>query len=716
MPLLCLISAALSFLLAAAGLISRELRHRLLLAAGFALLGLERLASGWSEVAVLPSDVLNREFVRFIATALLPGVWLFFSRSYGRARLERLRPRDFLPAVSGSALALLLLLLPVGQFFADPPDLDILAQRWIIPLGIRGYLFHVVLIVSFTMVVANLERTLRASFGRVRWQIKFAVLGLGGFFAVRIYTATHAVLYRIWPTDLDRLQAWALIAAVLLTAVALRRGGLFKIDIYVSQSALRGSITILGVGGYLIAVGVIAHFLRALGWASEIGDAVIFVAVVAVLAVLLSDSAKQDLRRWTRTHFRRPSHEYRFIWTQFNRGTAGTFDEREIARTVIRIVSDTLECLSVSLWAADGGGQRLRLLASTGTRPEPEQPPQFGDGNGIAGFGLQESGGEAKSRQLGGENQEPSSYAFPLRVKDELVGVLTLGDRLRGKPLSFEDRELLEVLTEQAATFLMNIRLGKRLQEVSEMEAFQHMSAFVLHDLKNLASRLSLTVQNFPRHYDNPEFRQEALKTMTQSVEKIRGLCSRLALIREKPQMHLRPGNLTSLVNQVLTELRPQIGDSVESRLDPVPPVRLDNDQFKKVVVNLVLNAVEATEVSGGFEGNGKRETGSEKREAQARTIEPGTRNQEPGTQITVTTSAHGGHAVLEVRDRGCGMTREFIEERLFHPFQTTKPQGMGIGLFQSRMIVEQHGGRIEVESQPGKGTTFRVLLPLAGH
>jgi hypothetical protein len=80
--------------------------------------------------------------------------------------------------------------------------------------------------------------------------------------------------------------------------------------------------------------------------------------------------------------------------------------------------------------------------------------------------------------------------------------------------------------------------------------------------------------------------------------------------------------------------------------------------------------------------------------------------------KITVATSMGDGWAQLAVSDTGCGMSREFVQERLFRPFQTTKPKGMGIGLFHCKTIVEAHGGRIEVESEEGKGSTFRVFLP----
>ncbi|HLV02274.1 MAG TPA: ATP-binding protein, partial [Acidobacteriota bacterium] len=211
------------------------------------------------------------------------------------------------------------------------------------------------------------------------------------------------------------------------------------------------------------------------------------------------------------------------------------------------------------------------------------------------------------------------------------------------------------------------------------MEAFQNMSAFFIHDLKNLASRLSLTVQNLPVHFDKPEFREEALGVISHSVDKIKEICTRLTLLKQKVELHPREVDLNEIVKSVVEEFKGNWKGELVENLEEMPAVRLDPEQIQKVIVNLILNAVEAS----GDEG-----------------------------KIRVQTGASDGRIILQVADTGCGMSPEFVEKQLFHPFRTTKKQGMGIGLFHSKVIVEEHGGRIEVETQPGEGTTFRVVLP----
>jgi putative PEP-CTERM system histidine kinase len=256
---------------------------------------------------------------------------------------------------------------------------------------------------------------------------------------------------------------------------------------------------------------------------------------------------------------------------------------------------------------------------------------------------------------------------------------MTLDEKLTKENFSLEDFELLKTIADQAAGTILNIKMSERLSRAKEIEAFQTMSAFFVHDLKNLASKLSLTMQNLPVHFDNPEFRNDALRAISDSVVKINTMCSGLSLLRQKIVLQPVETDLNELVTSALSTLN-GCKASIAQDLKPLPKLLMDSDQIQKVLTNLILNANEAI------------------------------RN---GGEIRISTEQIDGWIVLSVSDNGCGMSKEFIENSLFHPFKTTKKQGMGIGLFHSKMIVEAHQGRIEVESEEGKGTTFRVILPI---
>ena len=259
----------------------------------------------------------------------------------------------------------------------------------------------------------------------------------------------------------------------------------------------------------------------------------------------------------------------------------------------------------------------------------------------------------------------------------ECIGMLTLNDRA-GPPFSIEDFDLLKTFADQAAGLILNHKLFESLGRAREMEAFQAVSAFFAHDLKNVASTLSLTLTNLPVHYENPEFRADALKMMSKSVEKIQNMCHRLSALNQKFELRRCECDLNELVSSTISNLN--LGCVLVTDLGPVPKASLDPEQIQKVMLNFILNANESAA---------------------------------DGTEIRIATCRKGDCLLLSVTDQGCGMSKKFIRESLFHPFKTTKERGSGIGLYQCKMIVEAHGGRIEVQSREGSGSTFSAILPL---
>jgi putative PEP-CTERM system histidine kinase len=272
-------------------------------------------------------------------------------------------------------------------------------------------------------------------------------------------------------------------------------------------------------------------------------------------------------------------------------------------------------------------------------------------------------------------------YGTVLVSGQQILGMITLGDRLTREPFVAEDFDLLKTIADQAASSLQNAQLSQHLLEMKQMDAFQTVSTFFVHDLKNLAAKLSLMVQNLPVHYDNPEFRNDMLHVISQSVTKMNAMCSRLTLFTHTIELHLTETDLNVLIRDIVAELEGASSVQWHCEMLPLPPIQIDREQIKKVIGNLLLNAIEAMDQDG---------------------------------EIRLATAWVEPWMVVTVSDNGCGMSHEFLHERLFEPFQTTKSQGLGIGMFHSKKIIESHHGRIEAESIAGKGSTFRVLLPVA--
>jgi putative PEP-CTERM system histidine kinase len=480
--------------------------------------------------------------------------------------------------------------------------------------------------------------------------------------------------------------------------LALSRGSISAVDLYPSHRAIYGSLTVIVAGVYLLLVGLLAEVAaRFQGDSSFPLHALLVLGGLGGIAILLlSDRFHQRAKRFVSLHFRRPQYDYRLVWTTFTEQTASLTDPLEFCRAATRLISETLDVLSVTIWLVDDHGHSFSMGGST-SLSEGESRILIGDGkvSGDVARGLRAhaypTAIEEVSGQLGEvlhrlgrkQFQNGGHYFFlPLATPDEMMGILIVGDRVSGLPFTAEEFDLIKTLGNQIVSNLLSIKLSRRLGDARKLEAFQTMSAFFVHDLKNTASTLSLMLQNLPKHFDDPSFRQDALRSISKSVDRINALIGRLGYFRQKMDINPVPTDLTALIKNTLAGLGGFDPEMMAIQFDPVPPVRVDPDQIQKVITNLVLNARDALGAKG---------------------------------KISIRTQTEEGWVVMSVTDTGCGMTSQFMEQSLFHPFQTSKQDGLGIGLFHSKMIVDAHRGNIEVESQLGQGTTFRVSFPLSG-
>ena len=673
----------------------RSFHHRTF-ASGMITLALVEMCAGMSAQALLPSDVLHWERLRLTGAAFLPGSWLLFSLSFARSNY-----RELLAKWKWFALGSFVLPLGLVTFFRH--SLFAAQSTWepssvaLIPLDWSGHLFYVFFLFMSVIILMNLEGTLRASAGSKRWRIKFMVLGLGCLFAVRIYTDSQTLLFSSPHLTIQSINSSAIILADLLIIVSLIRNRLWYADIYLSQAFLYNSLTVLVSGVYLLAVGVLAKVLSYVGLSEffPLEAFFVFLSLVGLTAVLLSDQLRQTLRRFINRHLQRPHYDYRKEWRAFTQRTSFLLNSNQLCAAVSSMVSETFGVPSVTIWLADEGQGHVSLGGSTALS-EAHARELISAENGAADLVRSVREQETaidfvRPQDARGEKLKESNphflhkaqicYAVPLAAGRQFLGVMTLSGRLTKEPFSLEDFELLKTIADQTAASLLNLQLSGRLLRAKEMEAFHTLSAFCMHDLKNLAALLSLTLQNLPIHYDDPTFRKDMLCTMAQGVAKINAICTRLSLLSKSIELERTEADLNDLVTTTLATLNGSLKASLLQDLQPVSRLWMDSEQVQKVLVNLVLNASDAAGEHG---------------------------------EIRVATEEQDGWAVLSVSDNGCGISKAFMEESLFRPFHTTKSRGLGIGLFHSKMIVEAHRGRIEVDSEEGKGSTFRVKLPIA--
>jgi putative PEP-CTERM system histidine kinase len=630
-------------------------------------------------------------------SSFLPGTFLLFSLSFAQASYQKNLQRWKYILIAAFALPISTLVFSWNSIFGTPIQRSALSEN-VIPLGVAGKIYFCLFLIFATFILANFERILRSSSGRIRWQVKFIPLGIGGICAAWIYISSQVLIYSVLDTSLSILNPVVLFAADLLFLLGLLRSRFLHVDVYLSGTTIRYSLTALLVSIYLVTIGVMAYIVRFSNSSRPLPlDALLVLIALAGLAVLiLSDRLHERLKRFVIRNFRRPVYDYRAEWMRLTEKTNSLVDVHEICTAVAKIISRTFGILSVNVWLCDESKARLALAGSTVfTRSQAPELERSGSQvvdlvqaleKRAAPLDLQVE----KCEWAEGIMQAQPEYfrefrmrcAIPLETGGQLIGCITINDDRVGKaPLSIEDQDLLHAYAAHLAARVLQLRLSEKLRQAQEIESFQNVTTFFVHDLKNLASRLSLTMQNLPTYFDNPEFRDDALKLISESIAKIDGTCNRLSTLKQKIDLKLAEGDLNEIVAKTLDEFAHSAKIALERNLQPVPRVPMDFEQIQKVLTNLVLNAIDATKDEG---------------------------------KIRVATSASDHRVEFSVADNGCGMSRQFIEQMLFRPFRTTKKKGMGIGLFHSKMIVEAHHGSIEVETEEGKGSTFRVILPLA--
>jgi putative PEP-CTERM system histidine kinase len=687
LSLLPLAAATLSILLALASVVRKKPTVATwCFFAGMVLLAADSLVTAIALRAPTVDALIGWLKISFVVKAAATAVWLAFSVSYSRGDSHRSLRRWAIPIALAAVLPLLAVwyrndLVQVVSLFPGEARLQ---------YGQVAKLLNLALLVVVVLVMLNIEQTFRSAVGTMRWRIKFVVLAMVVIFGARLYVRAQVMLFNAPEIGLWAAEAGSLLIGCVFLAAAYMRTGLSEIDVYPSVAVLRSSLTLLLVGAYLFILGILVQVAQRYGGAEsfQIQAFLVLLGVSGLGLLLLSDRARKRIQLFAVRHFRRARHDSRQLWTTLSKRLAHVKDERELCETAVKMLCESFDVLSASAWLTDARTGHLSLCASSSqaARDATGASPAVSAGlqSHAIPFDLEDIQ-ELWAKELRRAN--PSTFphgghrwCVPLRTADQVLGVIVLGDRVNGVPYTLEELEILGAIAEQLTSVLLNLRLASELASAREFEAFRTMSTFFVHDLKNAAASLNLMLRNLPVHFDDPEFRADALRGIGNTTRRIEEMIERLSTFREGGAVRLAPADLNRLVQQSIREVEMSPDVRLSTEFGALPTVQADAEQIKSVVINLLTNARES--LNGGGE-------------------------------IRVSTRHHAGRAEIAVGDNGDGMTPAFVEERLFRPFQSTKKKGLGIGLFQCRAIVQAHGGAIQVASEPGKGTTFTITLPV---
>ncbi|MEF8703199.1 MAG: XrtA/PEP-CTERM system histidine kinase PrsK [Candidatus Accumulibacter sp. UW26] len=537
------------------------------------------------------------------------------------------------------------------------------------------------------MLVERLFRTVSPDF---RWSIKPLCLGLGGLFLFDLYLFSDALLFNRVDPDAFSIRGFAHALGLPLVALSAIRSHDWKRRLVMSQRAVMQSATLLMVGLYLLFMAAAGYYVRFFGgeWGRALQMALLFAALLFLAALTISGSMRARLRVQVGKHFFSYRYDYREEWLRFTQTLSAQGGFTDMGRHVVRGLADMVESPSGALWLKEPSG---RFFAQAACWNMPASPATEDADSALCHF-LLESGWvinleEYRSlpRRYDGLLlpswlvEVPNAWlVVPLTTGNELIAFVVLSTARARIDVNWEVNDLLKTAARQAGAFLGQMQASEALLEVRKFDSFNRMSAFVVHDLKNIIAQLSLMLKNAERHRDNPEFQKDMLMTVEHSVERMRQLMLQL---REgaTPLDSPRGIDLTDVVRRIQTAKSGQ-GRDIELNIEERLVARGHEDRIERVIGHLVQNAIEATEQGG---------------------------------RVWVRLAREGANVLVEVGDSGHGMSPEFVRERLFKPFQTTKPTGMGIGAYESFQYVHELGGKLSVDSALDVGTQVELLLPL---
>ena len=664
----------------------------------FALYFTQRLLRG-----SLPVTGLALVFLAALAmSALWSGIALVDSLRHWSDRL----PTWIVPSLDllrfGLWIAFMLLLLPPPRGGGD--------LGWVRPLAVGIVLIRFGLIVAGERLAADalsrplafaslalavlglvlVEQMLRNATADARWNAKPVCLGLGAIFVFDLFIGSQAALFQRFDGDAVSVRSLVHAAAVPLLYVASRRHEDWLGKLHVSRAAVFHSATLLLVGAYLLVVAAVGYYVRYTGgqWGRALSVALVFVALVALALLVASGSMRARLRVYISKNFFSYRYDYREEWLRFTQLLSSSAEPQHTAETVVRALANLVESPSGMLWlqrAADAD------FVQTARWNLPMHANAEARDGALAAFWRErawiidvQEWRERREAYPGLElpawvvNEPRCWLLVPLLVREALIGFAVLGRPRAVVELNWEVRDLLRTAASQASGYLDQAQATEALLEARKFDAFNRMSAFVVHDLKNIVTQLSLMMKNAKRLRDNPEFQQDMLDTVENSLEKMRQLMLQL---REGDKPHgVTSGVDLEQIARRLAAAAASKGRQLELELQSGVSTRGHVERVERVLGHVVQNAFDATPADG---------------------------------RVCLMLDAEGSQARIRVQDSGCGMSQDFIQNRLFKPFQTTKASGMGIGAHESYQYVQELGGKISVQSELNRGTTVTLLLPL---
>lgn len=474
-------------------------------------------------------------------------------------------------------------------------------------------------------------------------------------------------------------------------AIAIARNPRWSGEIFVSRQIIFSATSFIGIGLYLLAMAIGGFYIRLYGgnWGAFAQVVFLVGAALILLTILASGQVRARLKVFLSRHFYTNKYDYREEWSRLISMLSGSKNAATLHERTIMAMAQIVESPGGMLWlqSDDGyqpvGAWNMPFLPDARVNSSSEIVRILNERMWVVD--LEEY---HRNPELYPQLELPewlvslprAWLVVPLVAGQALFGFILLAKSRAPFNLRWEDRDLLKMVGQEVAGRLGQHKADQSLAEAQQFDAFNRLSAFIMHDIKNLILQLSLVVKNAVKHKTNPAFIATMIDTVENSVSRMRRLMEQLQQGESKD--FARRVNLTEVLEKIASRHADRTPHpQLEVRKNLKSEVLIDPDRLFTALGHLIRNAQDAAANDG---------------------------------HIIVRLAQDGAHAIIEIEDDGCGMDPDFVRDRLFRPFDSTKgSKGMGIGACQVRDFVKAAGGKMYVESEPGRGTLFGIALPL---
>ena len=572
----------------------------------------------------------------------------------------------------------------------DSVEEGVIFPRYGIYFG--GSLF---LLLAATAMGWQLEHFWRSLPPPRRWSYKYLLVGSYVVCGTLGWISSYRLTFFQAKPDHFMLAGTLLVLGWLLIGYAVGRHRLLNRSLYVSRKIIYTAVAPMAFGVYMIGLGILTALMRYLDLPMSfvLSWFLLVAGLTAVAVFALSRRVRRRVKFFVSTHFYVNKYEFRDEWMALSRLLQGVLNEDEIIAALDQVLGKSLYTDTLCIWVGDEDrGYRVALMKGLVQTPRNEAGFEVAPDDPLVRYlkthdhyyCREKTDGEAP---IPAETLKTNTLVSELKLVlfvpmisgDRLIGLIGLGPEFSGDPYSHDDFDLLIALGTQAAAALQAGRMAEALSRVRQQDAWNIMSSFVMHDVKNAASMLSLIRQNAAEHLGNPEFQQDLLDTIDDALKRMGKVQNLLGSLKGEMTPVLEEIELCEALRNGKREWSRRLpGLEIAVSCDPPIVKKTDTQMLLRVMENLLLNALEA----GG-----------------------------PETRVDIACRKDDGGVAIEVRDDGPGVPPELLPDALFEPFKTSKPKGSGVGLWHAKRLVGALGGDIYAYNSKNGGAAFVIRL-----